>query len=106
MEKTVILDLQQIRLFLLLRVWDVTGPQYRKQVWMRYNQSEPQTMRNHHHLTGTPGKEDDAATSKGCLMCAQETVHSPRLEPKHRFHVVTRTYCVHQSLRAHSVEGN
>lgn len=29
MEKTVILDLQQIRLFLLLRVWDITGPQYR-----------------------------------------------------------------------------
>lgn len=74
---------------------------------MRYNQSEHQTRRSHHHLTGTLGKEDDAAmTSKACPVCAQETVHSPRLEPKHRFHVVTRTYCVHQSLRAHSVEGN
>lgn len=56
---------------------------------MRYNLSlNTRTVRSHHHLT--LGKEDSAATtSKGCLMCAQETVHSPRLEPKHGFHVVT-----------------
>lgn len=57
---------------------------------MRYNLSlNTRTARSHHHHL-TLGKEDSAATtSKGCLMCAQETVHSPRLEPKHGFHVVT-----------------
>lgn len=55
---------------------------------MRYNLSpNTRTARSHHHLT--LGKEDSSATtSKGCLMCAQQTVHSPRLEPKHGFHVV------------------
>lgn len=58
---------------------------------MRYNLSlNTRTVRSHHHLKGTLGKEDSAATtSKGRLMCAQGTVHSPRLEPKHGFHVVT-----------------
>lgn len=56
---------------------------------MRYNLSlNTRTVRSHHHLKGTLGKEDSAATtSKGRLMCAQGTVHSPRLESG--FHVVT-----------------
>lgn len=44
-------------------------------------------------------------TSKGRLVCAQETVHSPRLEPKHGFHVVTENLrCT--PITQHSVEGN
>lgn len=55
---------------------------------MRYNLSLNTRTVSSHHLT--LGKEDSAATtSKGRLMCAQETVRSPRLEPKHGFHVVT-----------------
>lgn len=73
---------------------------------MRYNLSlNTRTVRSHHHHL-TLGKEDSAAmTSKGRLVCAQETVHSPRLEPKHGFHVVTENLrCT--PITQHSVEGN
>lgn len=40
---------------------------------MGYNLSlNTRTVRSHHHLKGTLGKEDSAATtSKDCLMCAR-----------------------------------
>lgn len=82
-------------------------PHYRKQFWMRYNLNlNTRTMRSHHHLKGTLGKEENAAsTSKGCLVCSGDCPLSMSGTQTDSMSSL-RTYCVHQSLRSHSVDRN
>lgn len=89
MEETVILDLQQMKLFLLLRVRDITETTM-QEAGLDEVQSQSEHEDSEESSSSDSRKEDSVATtSKGRLMCAQETVRSPRLEPKNGFHVVT-----------------